>query len=59
MSNFTDYAGPLTEMVLLGNVAMRAGERIVWDSAKLQVTNVRGAAQYVRPPYRKGWEWNA
>ncbi|MBI2806764.1 MAG: Gfo/Idh/MocA family oxidoreductase [Planctomycetes bacterium] len=59
MSNFTDYAGPLTEMVLLGNVAMRAGERIVWDSAKLQVTNVRGAAQYIRPPYRKGWEWNA
>jgi predicted dehydrogenase len=58
MSNFTDYSGPLTEIVLLGNVAIRAGQRIVWDSAKLQATNVPAAAQYVRREYRKGWELN-
>jgi predicted dehydrogenase len=59
MSNFVDYAGPLTEMVLLGNVAIRAGQRLVWDSAKLQVTNMPAAAQYIRREYRKGWELTA
>jgi hypothetical protein len=58
MSNFVDYAGPLTELVLLGNVAMRVGERFTWDSEKLQAS-VAGAAGYVRRQYRKGWEWNA
>jgi predicted dehydrogenase len=58
MSNFVDYAGPLTELVLLGNVAMRVGERFTWDSEKLQAS-VQRAAQYVRRTYRKGWEWNA
>lgn len=38
-SNF-DYAGPLTEMVLLGNVAIRArGKQLVWDAAKLRFPN--------------------
>ncbi|MFO0865953.1 MAG: Gfo/Idh/MocA family oxidoreductase [Gemmataceae bacterium] len=54
MSNF-DYAGPLTEMVLLGNVAMRAQRKITWDSARL-TTDVPGAAQFIRREYRKGWE---
>jgi hypothetical protein len=58
MSNFVDYAGPLTELVLLGNVAMRVGERFTWDSEKLQAS-VAGAAPYVRRTYRKGWEWNS
>lgn len=56
LSNFPDYAGPLTEMVLLGNVAMRVGQRIEWDSANLRVTNTSAAAQYIRPEYRRGWE---
>jgi predicted dehydrogenase len=56
MSNFTDYSGPLTEIVLLGNVAIRAGQRIVWDAEKLQATNAPRAAQYVRREYRKGWD---
>ncbi len=56
MSNFTDYAGPLTETVLLGNVAMRVGQRIQWDSANLRVTNVPEAAQYIHRQYRTGWE---
>lgn len=54
MSNF-DYAGPLTEMVLLGNVAMRAGKRIVWDAQKLRCIDCPAADQYIRREYRKGW----
>jgi predicted dehydrogenase len=59
MSNFVDHAGPLTEMVLLGNVAIRVGQRITWDSAKLQAVNLPAAAPFIRRAYRKGWEWNA
>lgn len=55
-SNF-DYAGPLTETVLLGTVASRfPGEPLEWDSANLRFTNVPKANDYVRQPYRKGWE---
>ncbi len=55
MSNF-DYAGPLTEMVLLGNVAMRVpGRKLEWDAAKVQVTNYPEANQFVRREYRDGW----
>ncbi len=53
-SNF-DYAGPLTEIVLLGNVAIRAGKRIVWDSAKLEITNEPGLDALIRREYRQGW----
>ena len=59
MSNFVDYSGQMAETVLLGNVAIRAGQRITWDSAKLQAVNMPTAAQYIRRQYRKGWEWNA
>ena len=51
-----DYAGPMTEAVLLGNVAMRAGKRIEWDAKKLKVTNAPEANQFIRREYRKGWE---
>ena len=54
-SNF-DHAGPLTEMVLLGNLAVRTGRRIEWDVANMRVTNDREAQKYVRREYRKGWE---
>ena len=50
------YSGPLTETVLLGNVAYRSGRRIEWDSAKLAVTNSAEANRYLRRAYRKGWE---
>jgi hypothetical protein len=59
MSNFVDYSGQLTETVLLGNVAMRVGERITWDSAKLQAVNLPAAAPFIHRQYRKGWEWTA
>lgn len=54
-SNF-DYAGPLTEMVLLGNVAIRAGGRLEWDGKNLRVTNNPAANRYVSKEYRLGWE---
>ena len=34
-----DYAGPLTELVLLGNVVLCAGRKIEWDCANRCVTN--------------------
>jgi predicted dehydrogenase len=55
VSNF-DYAGPLTEIVLLGVLALRApGRRLEWDSANLRVKNAPELNRFVRPEYRKGW----
>ena len=53
-TNF-DFSGPLTETVLLGNVAAKAGERIFWDSENMNITNMPEANQYLRREYRKGW----
>ena len=53
-SNF-DYAGPLTEMVLLGNVALRSGKKIYWDSANMMAANAPEADQYINPAHRDGW----
>ena len=50
-----DYAGPLTETVLLGTVAYRAGKRLEWDSADMKITNVAEANELVRREYREGW----
>ena len=50
-----DYAGPLTEMVLLGNVAIRAQKKIEWDAERMQVTNAPEAQRFIRREYRKGW----
>jgi len=55
-SNF-DHAGPLTEMVLLGNFALRAGlgKRVEWDGPNLKVTNLPDLTGHVRRECRKGW----
>jgi predicted dehydrogenase len=55
LCNF-DYSGALTEVVLLGNVAYRAGQRIEWDAAAMSATDCPAAAQYLRREYRPGWE---
>lgn len=56
-SSHFDYAGPLTETVLLGCVAARfPNETLKWDSANLKFTNAPQATQFVRPEYRRGWE---
>lgn len=54
-SNF-DYAGPLTEFVLLGNLAIRSGKPIQWDREQGRVTNLDAANRFTqRPNYRDGW----
>lgn len=55
-ANF-DFAGPLTETVLLGNIAIRTGKKLLWDGKN--VTNVPEANAYINPPYREGWSLGA
>jgi predicted dehydrogenase len=57
MSNFVDYAAQLTEMALLGNLAIRVGgKRVVWNAEKMQATGLAAADPFIRREYRKGWE---
>ena len=54
-ANF-DFGGPLTELALLGMLAMRRQNRkLIWDVKTMRVTNDKEANQYVDPPYREGW----
>jgi predicted dehydrogenase len=53
-SNHFDYSGPLTEFVLMGNVALRAGKPLDFDWKKMQVTNLPEANQYIQPGLREG-----
>jgi predicted dehydrogenase len=55
-SNF-DYSGPLAEMVLMGNLAVRYPNRkLLWDGEAMKVTNDPDANSYVRSKYREGWK---
>ena len=54
MSN-VNYAGPFTEFVLLGNVAIRAQKKLEWDAEALRAKNCPEADQYIKREYRKGW----
>jgi hypothetical protein len=54
-SNF-DYAGPMTETVLLGNIALRTRKKIYWDSKNMKITNDEEANKYIHRTYREGWE---
>ncbi len=64
-SNF-DVSGPLTEVVLLGNLAVRMnlaynndkglkGQRLLWDGEKMEVTNLPEVNKFVKREYREGW----
>jgi len=60
-SNF-DFAGPLAEAVLLGNVALRVQlredltlSRLHWDPQNLKVSNLDEANKFIRREYRQGW----
>jgi len=64
-SNF-DFAGPLAEAVLLGNVALRPGLRedltlfkLEWDPAQFRFSNADEANQYLKRAYRAGWSLGA
>lgn len=50
------YTGPMTETVLLGNVAYRAQESFDWDADTLKAKGSRKVEAYLRPSFRKGWE---
>lgn len=61
-SNFPDYSGPLTETILLGNLAVWCGKgpgvegkKVMWDSTKLKATNAPELDVVINPPYREGW----
>jgi len=54
-SNF-DMAPYLTEIILLGCVALRTGEKLGWDGPNVRARNTRAADQYVKRQNRKGWE---
>jgi len=67
-----DYAGPMTETVLMGNLAIRsymlrkenekgqmdfyARKKLLWDGENTRITNLEAANQYVGRTYRKGFE---
>lgn len=57
MSNF-GYAGRLTETILVGNLALRAGvgQRIEWDAVNLKSTNRPEVNEHVHRTYREGWK---
>ena len=66
-ANFPNYAGPLTETVLLGNLAVWAaagepgqaevtGKKIEWDAAKLEAKNAPEVAHIVKPEYHNGYQ---
>lgn len=51
-----DFAGPLTEFILLGNVAMQhSGEWLEWDPTNPRITNHPDADKRLHRSYRKGW----
>jgi predicted dehydrogenase len=50
------YAGPYAESHLLGDIALRVGQRIEWDPVAFRITNSREANQLLRREYRKGWD---
>jgi hypothetical protein len=54
-SNF-GYGARLTELALLGNVALRVGKKIKWDAANMKATNAPEADVFIKESCRKGWE---
>jgi hypothetical protein len=49
-------AGTISETINLGAVALRAKKKVLYDSAKMTITNIPEANQYLTREYRKGWE---
>jgi len=51
------YASVLTESLLLGNVALRAGKTIQWDRDGMRAIGCPEADPFVRPQFRAGWSF--
>jgi hypothetical protein len=54
-ANF-EYGAALTEVGLLGLVAMRAGQKILWDARAMKCANAPQADRFLKGSYRSGWE---
>jgi predicted dehydrogenase len=51
------YGGPLTEIAMLGVIALKLpGTKLEWDAKKARFKDNREANQFINPPYRKGWK---
>ncbi len=61
-----EYAGPLTETILMGNLALRSWnikkdnkfpgrKKLLWDAVNMKITNFDEANQFVKREYRAGW----
>jgi hypothetical protein len=61
LSSSFDVAGPLTEALLMANLAVRGHElkgghiKMEWDNANMRITNFDDVNQYVKRTYREGW----
>jgi len=60
VSNFPDYAGPLTELVLLGNLAVwpadkGKGPKVEWNAKEMKVKNIKGMKKLIKPKYPAGY----
>jgi predicted dehydrogenase len=56
VSNFVDHAGPLTEMVLVGNLAVRLGKKIDWNMKAMEARGLPEVKAMLKRTYRAGWE---
>jgi predicted dehydrogenase len=55
-SSSFEYSGPLSETVLMGNLAIRfPGRELFWNGEAMEVTNDTDANAYVKREYREGW----
>jgi len=51
------YGGPLTELALVGIVAIKmAGTKLEWDAPAMRFPNCPQANSFLNPPYRQGWK---
>lgn len=69
LSSSFDYAGPLTETILMGNLALRSWnikngktfpgrKKLLWDAESMKITNFDEANQFVRRTYRDGYKFD-
>ena len=71
LSSPFEYAGPMTEAILMGNLALRSyamrgpdgksfpgRKKLLWDAKNMKITNFDDANQYVKREYRSGWTLN-
>ena len=54
-----EVTGPISEMVCLGNIALRVDGKLKWDAEKMQFSNSEAGNKLLRREYREGWELQA